>query len=45
MMYVFKLGFLEGRPGFVYCVNLAYYEFLIRIKMRELETQQKISDH
>jgi glycosyltransferase involved in cell wall biosynthesis len=34
-MYVFKLGFLEGRVGFIYCVNMAYYEFLIRIKMRE----------
>jgi glycosyltransferase involved in cell wall biosynthesis len=35
IMYVCRLGFLEGRPGFVYCANLAYYEFLIRIKMRE----------
>ncbi len=33
--YVLFLGFLEGRPGFVYCANLSYYEFLIRIKMRE----------
>ena len=33
--YIFRLGFLERRPGFVYCANLAYYEFLIRIKMRE----------
>ncbi len=33
--YVLFLGFLEGRPGFVYCANLAYFEFLIRIKMRE----------
>jgi glycosyltransferase involved in cell wall biosynthesis len=33
--YVLRLGFLEGRPGFVYCVNMAYYEFLIRLKMRE----------
>ena len=33
--YVLRLGFLEGRPGFTYCANLAYYEFLIRIKMRE----------
>jgi glycosyltransferase involved in cell wall biosynthesis len=33
--YFLRLGFLEGRPGFVYCANLAYYEFLIRIKMRE----------
>jgi glycosyltransferase involved in cell wall biosynthesis len=33
--YILQLGFLEGRPGFIYCANLAYYEFLIRIKMRE----------
>ncbi len=34
--YCIKLGFLEGKPGFIYCVNMAYYEFLIKIKMREL---------
>jgi len=39
--YVLGLGFLEGRPGFVYCVNLAYYEFLIRLKMREKESAKK----
>jgi glycosyltransferase involved in cell wall biosynthesis len=33
--YVIKLGFLEGIPGFIYCVNIAYYEFLIQIKIRE----------
>ncbi len=38
--YILRLGFLEGRPGFVYCANLAYYEFLIRIKMRELAAKQ-----
>ena len=38
--YFLKLGFLEGRPAFVYCVNLAYYEFLIQIKMHELQKQQ-----
>lgn len=38
--YIFSLGFLEGRPAFVYCVNLAYYEFLIRIKMREKKLMQ-----
>lgn len=43
LTYVFSLGFLEGRPGFVYCVNLAYYEFLIRIKMRE--EKEKLSRH
>lgn len=37
LRYVAKLGFLEGRSGFVYCVNMAYYEFLIVIKMEELK--------
>lgn len=40
--YVLRLGFLEGRPGFVYCANLAYYEFLIRIKMREQENRRSL---
>lgn len=40
--YVFKLGFLEGRPAFEYCVNMAYYEFLIRIKMRELVRSRRV---
>jgi glycosyltransferase involved in cell wall biosynthesis len=35
--YFGKLGFLDGWPGFVYCVNMAYYEFLIQQKMVELE--------
>ncbi|SEJ39220.1 Glycosyltransferase involved in cell wall bisynthesis [Dyadobacter sp. SG02] len=34
--YLFNLGFLEGMPGLIYCVNMAYYEFLVQIKMREL---------
>jgi glycosyltransferase involved in cell wall biosynthesis len=34
--YIFSGGFLEGRTGFIYCLNLAYYEFLIQIKQREL---------
>lgn len=38
--YLLFLGFLEGRPGFVYCANLAYYEFLIRLKMREMRAEQ-----
>ena len=41
LTYVFHLGFLEGRTGFVYCANLAYYEFLIQLKMRELEKNSR----
>jgi glycosyltransferase involved in cell wall biosynthesis len=42
--YFLKLGFLEGRVGFNYCVNLAYYEFLIQIKMREIKLK-RAQDH
>jgi len=39
--YLLNLGILEGRPGFNYCVNMAYYEFLIKIKMREIQFARK----
>jgi glycosyltransferase involved in cell wall biosynthesis len=42
IMYFLCLGFLEGRPGFVYAANLAYYEFLIRIKMREEQARRLV---
>ncbi len=35
--YFFNLGFIEGTPGLIYCANIAYYEFLIQIKMREIK--------
>jgi glycosyltransferase involved in cell wall biosynthesis len=34
--FFLKFGFVEGTTGFIYCMNLAYYEFLIQIKMREI---------
>lgn len=42
LTYVFHLGFLEGRTGFIYCANLAYYEFLIQIKMEELNRTERL---
>lgn len=46
--YFFKFGFLEGGPGFVYCVNNFYYEWMIQIKLWEIQKQrkarQKLSD-
>lgn len=33
--YVFRRGFLDGRPGFTFCVLMAHYEFLIGEKVRE----------
>ncbi len=35
--YILGGGFLEGTPGFIYCANMGYYEFLIQIKMREIK--------
>lgn len=40
--YLLNLGILEGIPGFNYCVNMAYYEFLIKIKMREIKFREKL---
>ena len=34
--YFLNFGFMEGIPGFIYCANISYYEFLIQIKMREM---------
>lgn len=39
-MYIFKGGFLEGCDGFNYCANIAWYEFLICLKMAELQRRQ-----
>jgi glycosyltransferase involved in cell wall biosynthesis len=36
-MYVWRLGFLDGRAGLVYCRLLSMYEYMIVLKMEELE--------
>ncbi|HOX37384.1 MAG TPA: glycosyltransferase family 2 protein [Candidatus Brocadiia bacterium] len=33
--YVFRLGFLDGMPGFILCVLLTFYDFLIYAKVYE----------
>lgn len=33
--YLFRLGFLDGRPGLVFCLLLAFYDFLIAAKVYE----------
>jgi uncharacterized SAM-binding protein YcdF (DUF218 family) len=40
-MYLYRLGFFDGRPGFDYCVLLAFYELMIVLKMRELRAARK----
>jgi len=37
--YFFNLGFTEGAPGFIYCANIAWYEFQDPVKMREIKKQ------
>jgi glycosyltransferase involved in cell wall biosynthesis len=41
--YVFRLGFLDGKPGFVFCTLLAFYDFLAWANLYEqrLEAEQK----
>jgi len=36
-MYLLKMGFLDGRAGFRYCVLQAFYEYQISLKRIELE--------
>jgi glycosyltransferase involved in cell wall biosynthesis len=40
VMYIGKRGFLDGNAGFVYSVLIAFYEYLIVLKLRELEHLQ-----
>jgi glycosyltransferase involved in cell wall biosynthesis len=35
--YVARRGFLDGRPGFAFCVLMSYYEYIIGAKLRELD--------
>jgi len=41
-VYFIKLGFLDGKEGFLYYFNQAFwYRSLIYIKVKELEIKQK----
>ena len=33
--YVLRLGFLDGRPGLIFCGLLAFYDFLASARGRE----------
>jgi glycosyltransferase involved in cell wall biosynthesis len=34
-LYVFRFGFMEGYPGFAYCMLQGFYDLLISVKMLE----------
>ncbi|MDZ4851313.1 MAG: glycosyltransferase family 2 protein [Pirellulaceae bacterium] len=40
-MYFLRLGILDGRAGFHYCVLLSIYEYMISIKMSELRQRKQ----
>lgn len=40
LMYVLKRGFLDRLAGLTYCVLIGFYEFLIVLKIRELESER-----
>ena len=37
LLYILKRGFLDGRPGFTYALLQSIYEFMIVLKVQELE--------
>jgi len=39
-MYLLRGGFLDGKPGYLYCRLLAAYEFMIVVKMEEQRQHQ-----
>ena len=40
-MYFFKMGFLDGRAGLIYCTLRAIYEYMIDLKVKELRRREK----
>jgi glycosyltransferase involved in cell wall biosynthesis len=40
-LYVVKRGFLDGRPGLTYCILQSIYEYMIAIKMKEIERKER----
>ena len=40
-MYFLRLGFLEGRPAFVFCLLYFFYEWMTVVKIVELRRQRK----
>jgi glycosyltransferase involved in cell wall biosynthesis len=40
-MYLFRLGFLDGWQGYTYCRLLTIYEYMIVLKVMEIERREK----
>jgi glycosyltransferase involved in cell wall biosynthesis len=42
--YIIKRGFLDGKIGLYYSINMSIYEFLIQLKMKEIIKSFKLKD-
>ena len=40
-LYFIRRGFLDGHPGFTYCVLQSIYEYMISLKMKELKRKEQ----
>ena len=40
-MFIFRFGFLDGKPGLTYCLLRMIYEYMINCKIKELKIRQK----
>lgn len=41
LLYFFRGGFLDGKPGLIFCLLRSQYEFMINCKIRELDRKNK----
>ncbi|MBK8791030.1 MAG: hypothetical protein IPO28_12950 [Holophagaceae bacterium] len=41
LLYLLRLGFLDGLPGLHYCLLRAYYEYLIDLKVMEMDRRER----
>ena len=44
LLYVARLGFLDGRAGFRYAMLRAMYEYMIVVKTEELLQDQELKE-
>jgi glycosyltransferase involved in cell wall biosynthesis len=42
--YILRLGFLDGKPGFIFCGLLAFYDFLASANRYEQQVASKLKD-
>ncbi len=40
-LYLWQRGCLDGKAGFTYCILQSFYEYLIVVKMRELQRHEQ----